>query len=60
MTPSECKWCTFNDGHNDCLLYSECKEINATACPTCSTNQVECANLQCDIPGLCKVNLISE
>ena len=51
-----CKWSSLNPIKEDCTMFSDCKQINATQCEECLTNERSCVPKQCNVNGKCEVS----
>ena len=52
----DCKWSSLNPIKEDCTMFSDCKQINATQCEECLTNERSCVPKQCNVNGTCEVS----
>ena len=50
-----CNFGTYIPQKSECSLFETCTKLDATSCPNCRTNSIEC--VQCDFTGLCSVSI---
>jgi hypothetical protein len=52
-----CNWFTYSDRLHFCELFNDCKSLDQD-CSDCVSGEVSCPPYQCDIEGICLVNIL--
>jgi hypothetical protein len=51
-----CNWFTYSNRLNFCELFNDCTSLDQD-CTECLSGEVSCSAYQCDIEGICLVNI---
>jgi hypothetical protein len=51
-----CNWFTYSEQLNFCELFNDCKSLDQD-CTDCVSGEVSCSVYQCNIEGICLVNI---
>jgi hypothetical protein len=53
-----CNWFTYFNPSHICQIFNDCKSLDQD-CTDCVSGEVSCSAYQCDIEGICIVNIFS-